>query len=123
LIELKNGGKLQPALHAATRIRQRRTFTLLMGSLLVFASCAAPQAPAERRVLTSDKQAPASASIPATQRPYRISGKTYHPLPSHEGFAETGIASWYGKDFHGRKTSNGETYDMHAQTAAHKLLP
>jgi rare lipoprotein A len=114
---------LLPALHAATQMKQRRSFTLLMGILLIFASCAGPRLPVERRVPTAGKQAPASAGIPATQRPYQIFGKTYHPLPSHEGFAETGIASWYGKDFHGRKTSNGETYDMHAQTAAHKLLP
>ena len=39
------------------------------------------------------------------------------------GFTQEGIASWYGKDFHGKKTSNGEIYDMHAMTAAHKTLP
>jgi rare lipoprotein A len=50
-------------------------------------------------------------------------GKRYEPLQSHEGFVQSGIASWYGKDFHGKKTSNGETYDMHAMTAAHKTLP
>jgi rare lipoprotein A len=59
----------------------------------------------------------------ATQRPYVIRGKTYYPIPNAEGYRETGIASWYGKPFHGRKTSNGETYDMHAPTAAHKTLP
>jgi rare lipoprotein A len=60
---------------------------------------------------------------PAPQRPYSISGKTYYPVPSAEGYRETGIASWYGKKFHGRKTSNGERYDMYAETAAHKTLP
>jgi rare lipoprotein A len=59
----------------------------------------------------------------ATQRPYTVMGKTYEPLSSHVGFTQEGIASWYGKDFHGKKTSNGETYDMHAMTAAHKTLP
>lgn len=54
---------------------------------------------------------------------YRVRGRTYVPLPSSEGFVEEGIASWYGRGFHGRKTSNGETYDMYARTAAHKLLP
>jgi len=39
------------------------------------------------------------------------------------GFTQEGVASWYGKDFHGKKTSNGEIYDMHAVTAAHKTLP
>ncbi|NTV14291.1 MAG: septal ring lytic transglycosylase RlpA family protein [Desulfobulbaceae bacterium] len=61
--------------------------------------------------------------IPATQRPYQINGKTYYPLPSAEGFEEQGIASWYGADFHGRRTSCGETYNMHGLTAAHKTLP
>ena len=57
------------------------------------------------------------------QKPYIIKGERYEPLSSHEGFVQTGIASWYGADFHGKKTSNGETYDMYAMTAAHKTLP
>ncbi|HID69072.1 MAG TPA: septal ring lytic transglycosylase RlpA family protein, partial [Desulfobacterales bacterium] len=61
--------------------------------------------------------------IPATQRPYCINNRTYSPLPTADGYEETGIASWYGSDFHGRATSNGETYNMHDITAAHKLLP
>lgn len=64
-----------------------------------------------------------TVSRPATQRPYQIKGKTYYPIPSAHGFSETGIASWYGAKFHGRRTSNGEIYDMHAMTAAHKTLP
>lgn len=56
-------------------------------------------------------------------KPYTIKGKTYYPLLSSHGFSEEGIASWYGKDFHGKKTANGETYDMYSMTAAHKLLP
>uniref|UniRef100_B8DRV7 Probable endolytic peptidoglycan transglycosylase RlpA n=1 Tax=Nitratidesulfovibrio vulgaris (strain DSM 19637 / Miyazaki F) TaxID=883 RepID=B8DRV7_NITV9 len=56
-------------------------------------------------------------------KPYTVLGKTYHPLLSAHGFSEEGIASWYGKDFHGRKTANGEIYDMYGLTAAHKLLP
>lgn len=60
---------------------------------------------------------------PATQKPYIINDRLYSPLPSAEGYEEVGMASWYGSDFHGRFTSNGETYDMHAISAAHKLLP
>lgn len=62
-------------------------------------------------------------SVPATQRPYVIMGKTYYPLPSAEGYEENGIASWYGNPFHGRRTSNGEVYNMYEETAAHKTLP
>lgn len=64
-----------------------------------------------------------SSYIPPTQRPYTIEGKTYYPMPSAYGYEEIGMASWYGPQFHGRKTSNGETYDMQGLTAAHKVLP
>jgi rare lipoprotein A len=56
-------------------------------------------------------------------RPYAVFGVSYRPLKSAYGYRERGVASWYGKKFHGRKTSNGETYDMYAMTAAHKTLP
>ncbi len=58
-----------------------------------------------------------------TQKPYTVDGKRYEPLSSHEGFEQEGQASSYGQDFHGRKTSNGEIFDMNAMTAAHKTLP
>jgi rare lipoprotein A len=54
--------------------------------------------------------------------PYTVLGKTYHVNFNTRGFSETGYASWYGKKFHGNKTSNGEVYDMFAMTAAHKTL-
>ncbi len=55
--------------------------------------------------------------------PYTVLGKTYTVLASSKGYHERGIASWYGKKFHGRRTSSGELYDMHQATAAHKSLP
>lgn len=64
-----------------------------------------------------------TGKILATQRPYVIGGRTYYPIPSSQGYIEKGIASWYGKKFHGRKTANGETYNMYGHTAAHKTLP
>ena len=54
---------------------------------------------------------------------YQVYGQTYRVLDSSYGYRERGVASWYGKKFHGRKTSNQETYDMYAMTAAHKTLP
>ena len=54
---------------------------------------------------------------------YVVFGKRYHTLKTANGFNERGIASWYGKKFHGRKTSSGEVYDMYKMTAAHKHLP
>ena len=56
-------------------------------------------------------------------RPYEVFGKRYVPLASLQPFRQRGIASWYGKRFHGQKTSSGEIYDMYAMTAAHPTLP
>jgi rare lipoprotein A len=56
-------------------------------------------------------------------RTYTVFGKTYVPNVSNEPFRQQGIASWYGRKFHGQKTSIGETYDMYAMTAAHPTLP
>ncbi len=60
---------------------------------------------------------------PGKLKPYKVLGKWYEPLAESKGFKERGLASWYGPKFHGRKTANGETYDMYAMTAAHKTLP
>lgn len=54
---------------------------------------------------------------------YEVLGKHYTILKKSKGYVEQGIASWYGTKFHGRKTANGETYNMYAMTAAHKTLP
>jgi rare lipoprotein A len=55
---------------------------------------------------------------------YTVLGQTYTPLKrARIGYSETGVASWYGPGFHGKKTSSGEIYDMHCLTAAHKTLP
>ncbi|MFS8609023.1 MAG: septal ring lytic transglycosylase RlpA family protein, partial [Gammaproteobacteria bacterium] len=54
---------------------------------------------------------------------YEVFGRRYYVLDSAEGYVERGIASWYGREFHRRRTSSGEMYDMHAMTAAHKTLP
>src|SRR5512144_2123116 len=56
-------------------------------------------------------------------RPYSALGKTYTPLQAPGNYKERGIASWYGKKFHGQRTSIGETYDMYGMTAAHPTLP
>lgn len=55
--------------------------------------------------------------------PYTVFGKRYYVMSSAQGYIETGTASWYGKKFHGHKTSNGEIYDMYQMSAAHKSLP
>ena len=66
---------------------------------------------------------PPPPSKPGHPKPYKVLGKWYQPLPHSEGFRQRGLASWYGRYFHGKKTSNGEIYNMYAMTAAHKTLP
>ncbi len=58
-----------------------------------------------------------------TMRPYVIRGIRYYPTVVSVGDSFDGRASWYGPDFHGKHTSNGEIYNMHDMTAAHKTLP
>ena len=70
---------------------------------------------------TSTEQAVPGTGL--SENAYEIDGKVYHPIDSANGFRQQGVASWYGKKFHGRRTSNGEVYDMYAMTAAHKTLP
>ena len=58
-----------------------------------------------------------------SSKPYQALGKKYVPLSSAKGYKKRGVASWYGKFFHGKKTAIGETYDMYSMTAAHTILP
>lgn len=85
--------------------------------ILLFSACATRQ-----RAYSPQDQNQPSRQKPG-QKPYTVAGKRYEPLSSHEGFVQEGIASSYGRDFHGRKTSSGEPFDMNAMTAAHKTLP
>lgn len=60
---------------------------------------------------------------PANMRPYSALGQTFRPMTSLTPYREQGIASWYGRRYHGKPTASGETYDMFAMTAAHPTLP
>ena len=62
-------------------------------------------------------------SAGGNRSPYTVWGKSYTVMPSSKGYREEGVASWYGKKFHGYHTSNGEVYDMYQLSAAHKSLP
>lgn len=70
----------------------------------------------------SDKMDKKSSSHP-TMKPYVVMGRKYYPANVNVGDEFSGNASWYGPDFHGKLTSNGETYNMYDMTAAHKTLP
>ena len=56
-------------------------------------------------------------------KPYEVLGRQYVPITQDRSFTERGLASWYGRKFHGRRTANGELYDMYAMSAAHPTLP
>ena len=103
--------------------------------LLLLSGCAALQMPEQmpKPKPGSPTVSPAPARVvdygpqarPArgNKSPYVVFGETYEVMPGSLGYVEIGIASWYGEKFHGRLTSNGEVYDMHQLTAAHKALP
>ena len=80
---------------------------LIVGLTLVIASCA------------NDRDTHGAYKV---GQPYQIEGVWYYPKED-QFYDETGIASWYGPDFHGKNTANGELYDMDALTAAHRTLP
>lgn len=60
---------------------------------------------------------------PGSNKPYVVFGKTYKPIPLGSDFKQRGLGTWYGKKFHGQRTSSGEIYDMYKMTAAHPTLP
>lgn len=63
------------------------------------------------------------AFLSRANRPYKALGNTYSPNTSYQPYKERGVASWYGKRYHGKKTSSGEVYDMYTMSAAHTTLP
>lgn len=103
----------------------------LLAVAILAAGCAASPPPLPR-----SSPPPAPPPLPDDPQPraeplsrygngpiYEVFGKPYRVLDSSYGYRERGVASWYGKKFHGLPTSSRETYDMHELTAAHKTLP
>jgi peptidoglycan lytic transglycosylase len=74
------------------------------------------------RVVTEGEPVPKGGGVYRVGQPYTINGQTYYPSENSAYRAE-GIASWYGPDFHGRLTANGEIFDMHGISAAHPTMP
>jgi rare lipoprotein A len=128
-------------------LRHARVFAVLATALLL-AGCGALRAPSgESSAVVAPLPAPvaapapppappptpaaASNAVPRVERiargapnaPYDVGGERYDPENADVPIVQTGVASWYGKPFHGRRTASGEVYDMHAMTAAHKTMP
>jgi len=75
------------------------------------------------RVSTQDAVPRAEKINPRTNRSYTALGKKYTPMKTYQPYKKQGVASWYGKRYHGNKTANGEIYDMYQMSAAHTILP
>jgi peptidoglycan lytic transglycosylase len=123
----------------------RRRWTPAALALVVFAllGCSTPRGSAPRSggAAASGRDGPGAnpppnlAQVPDAEprlepprsgganKPYEVFGRTYTPLTGDTALSERGLASWYGRKFHGRPTSSGELYDMYAMTAAHKTMP
>ena len=111
---------------------QRQLIPLLL--LLLLTSCVQQQGRYRHRHDSAPLRPPtaeelrdaiprAEAPQPKSLRPYSVNGRHYQPLADPSGFVQYGIASWYGRKFHGHLTAIGEIYNMFAMTAAHKTLP
>ncbi len=99
---------------------------IICTALFLVAACtskAPKHVPAPREPYVQPKPTLEPLSVYGNHSPYRVMGQTYHVLPTSAGYTEEGMASWYGPNFHGKPTSNRETFDMHDYTAAHKTLP
>jgi rare lipoprotein A len=112
---------------AATLPKKTCAGALLIVSLAACSGNPPQRSTPESRATASPPRAATPSSAPRSDRGnppfYDVLGKRYHVLPTSAGYVERGVASWYGRDFHGLATSSGETYDMHAMTAAHTTLP
>jgi rare lipoprotein A len=104
------GGRLGPI---------ARLSAVVLGCLAL-ANCSASKF--GNRVIADGEPVPKGGGYYHVGEPYRINGHTYYPAENPSYRAE-GVASWYGPDFHGRATANGEIFDMHAISAAHPTLP
>lgn len=118
-------------------LRPERCLAIGLCTTLLMAGCSAvgpakpvtPPPPVAREPAAKPPPAapgiPAPAPAPRTGNPpfYEVFGERYFVMPSSEGYRQTGVASWYGEAFHGKRTSSGTIYNMYEMTAAHKTLP
>jgi rare lipoprotein A len=112
----------RPNLEGAMKARPgQSTITHLIILLFTLAAFLAFQACA--RKVSPPPSGPNGKPLKGTFKPYTVFGRSYTPLLKADGYQESGLASWYGPDFHGKRTANGERYNMEAMTAAHKILP
>ncbi|MEP5765047.1 MAG: septal ring lytic transglycosylase RlpA family protein [Halieaceae bacterium] len=108
-----------------------RSAALLLSAAALVACSGIAYEPADGKPLFSVKPGQVVEPVPRAEpvlaagntSPYRVNGKQYTVLPSSRGYREQGVASWYGRKFHGRNTANGEVFNAYAASAAHRSLP
>lgn len=121
--------------------RTRWSLALCAAMLALLSACSTPPRPGPTGPFDTQRDGPPAdpppdlASRPDPEprvepirsggpnKPYEVLGQRYTPLAADAAVAETGLASWYGRKFHGRPTASGEIYDMYASTAAHRTMP
>ena len=108
---------------------------MLVAAAGVLAGCAGPRLPSVGSDGPGDRPVAELLQVPDAEprvepirsggpnKPYEVAGRRYVPETADVPVYERGLASWYGRKFHGRPTSTGETYDMYAMTAAHPRMP
>jgi rare lipoprotein A len=113
------------------RFLYQARFLALLSALLLSACASSPFVHKDGAPTVSVDPSTVRDAIPrhdevtraGNKNPYTVLGKTYHLLPTAQGYREEGVASWYGTKFHGRPTANGEPYSLYGMTAAHTTLP
>lgn len=99
-----------------------RSLAIALLGLFVLAACAETELVVHTAKTVRGRNAPAPVGDYKVGKPYQVKGQWYYPTENLE-YAETGIASWYGPNFHGKPTANGEIFDQNLITAAHPTLP
>ncbi|MEP6873618.1 MAG: septal ring lytic transglycosylase RlpA family protein [Burkholderiales bacterium] len=116
-------------------LQRAEPWVVVMAAMAVLAGCASGPSTAPGRDGPGANPPPDLARVPDAEpqvqtirsggpnKPYDVAGRSYVPITRDAPFTERGLASWYGKAFHGRRTASGEVYNMYAMTAAHPTLP
>lgn len=102
-------------------IKHPVTYLCILVLVSSLAGCASSGTRTARQA--PNQNAEVRARTPSEPGTYEVFGKNYRVLPDSHGYLEIGIASWYGRKFHGKLTANGERYDMYVPSAAHRTLP
>jgi len=101
----------------------RRSSTLLLLTVFLLSTMLFTGCASKKKHVYKATGHTSAARQRSTMRSYKVHGKRYKPTYVEVGQKMKGISSWYGPNFHGKYTSNGERYNMHARTAAHKTWP